>query len=361
MPFPSSLTASALLEIRETAESGRGVYASQWIPKGTLLLETAEIAAKVIYREYRKEVCTQCFRYDRGRDWKVRHSVAGVVFCSQQCHDDWVKQSGNNESTVATALEALEALGKRGKQVDEWEDLCETARPTKEEIETAWKQAEETATRIRSARCSERPHKSDCRALTQALAAPPLRDILSYLMSGTLNAVLEPNLWNDVFELADDHTPYPSPEALQFYITSYHHILACCPTSLVPGVQSDIVRTLARKSAHNVFNIWSQDPTAETGEETSAPGSAAGGSECLGYGLWPAASYFNHSCAPNVRKRRTGNMWQFWADTDVEAGQELCITYLGGDEKDMSREERLAKLKLHWGFPCGCIRCSGTE
>ncbi|KAH0023919.1 hypothetical protein KCU78_g5247, partial [Aureobasidium melanogenum] len=61
MSAPASLHASTIFAVRETAESGRGVYATQFIPKGTLLFETAEIAASVIYREYWKEVCSQCF------------------------------------------------------------------------------------------------------------------------------------------------------------------------------------------------------------------------------------------------------------------------------------------------------------
>ncbi|KAH0017121.1 hypothetical protein KCU78_g7626, partial [Aureobasidium melanogenum] len=61
MSAPASLHASIIFAVRETAESGRGVYATQFIPKGTLLFETAEIAASVIYREYWKEVCSQCF------------------------------------------------------------------------------------------------------------------------------------------------------------------------------------------------------------------------------------------------------------------------------------------------------------
>lgn len=348
MPPPASLLASPLFAIRETAESGRGIYASTSIQKGTLLFETNEIAAKVVYREYRKEACAQCFKYDRGRDWKLRNPLAGVAFCSQECYIAWHKDDVAHGSLQAVTLLAAEGLkiGKNPRSDDE-----DNVRPTKHEIAAAWDAAEDTAAQIRAARLSNKPSKVERRAVAQALAISPERDILGYLVSGILCTVLEPEMWADVLELADESAPYVSAEYLQMHIISYHHILACCPKELLDHVTAKTLKTLAEKSSHNVFNTWSQDLVTEDG--TPAPG----GSECLGYGLWPAASYFNHSCDPNVQKRRSGRTWQFWAERDIPAGQELCITYLGGDEWEMTRDERAARLKQNWGFDCACIRC----
>ncbi|KAF1347163.1 hypothetical protein BDV97DRAFT_300917 [Delphinella strobiligena] len=347
MSPPFSLLASPFFSIKETPHSGRGVYASTPIAAGTLLLETSHVAAKCIYREYRKEVCAQCFKYDRGRSWKLKNPVAGVVFCRQECHDEWTAENKLKGAIPAVALAAVEGLrGKGGKTEEKWEEEGENTRPTKQEIHDAWTDAEGIATRIRIAR-SQHPTKSDRRVLAQTLAIQPVRDILSFLLSATICKALEPDLWHSVLDLAEEKEPYISRQSLEMHILSYQHLLSTMPTTLLTHITADTLKTVAQKSSHNVFNIWSQDLNDGT----------TGGSECLGYALWPCASYFNHSCAPNVRKKREGRVWRFWADEEIEEGEELCITYLGGDEKSMCREERMEKLQKNWGFECACARC----
>jgi len=77
----------------------------------------------------------------------------------------------------------------------------------------------------------------------------------------------------------------------------------------------------------------------------------------MGYSLYPEASYFNHSCSPNITKHRNGNCWEFLAAEDIRLGEQCCITYLGGDEKDLKVEERRARLREIWNFECMCSRC----
>ena len=366
MRFPITLTNPSLFSIKETARSGRGVYADLPIVKGTLLLETPDIAGKVIYREYRKEVCSQCFKYDRGREWKLRNAVTGVVFCSEACNANWSAEDESNDRVLSTALAAIEAIGKSGKSkpvdIDEDQENGTSHRPTAAEISAAWDNAEETAIRIMAARNSERPTKADRRVLTQAMAAAPYRDVLAFFLTGTICATLTPKLWSDVLELASDDEPYPSAFILHTHTTSYLHLLASLPLYILPQIRPERLRSLAQQSAHNAFNIWSQDlnltPDSIGDTPDTEAGGAAGGSECLGYGVWPYASYFNHSCAPNVRKQRVGQTWKFSADRDIVPGEELCITYLGGDEKEMTKDDRLARLRFNWGFVCGCARCS---
>ncbi|KAG9564882.1 SET domain-containing protein, partial [Aureobasidium melanogenum] len=346
MSAPASLHASTIFAVRETAESGRGVYATQFIPKGTLLFETAEIAASVIYREYWKEVCSQCFLYDRGRNWRIRDAKAGLAFCSEECQKIW-KNDGVNNEEAAIAIEGLGKTGQSNTSDPDEDPEHLLPRPTVQEIDAAWATAEERAMKIRAARTSMKPSKPERRLLTQILATPPIRGVIAYQLPALLTVANSPSLWSDVLILESETMPYISPADLKFQITSYHHLLACAPLSLLDHITASNLRTLAAKSSHNVFNIWSQDLDEDT----------SGGSECLGYGLWTAASYWNHSCGPNIRKRREGRMWKFWADRDVEVGEALCISYLGGDEKHMTRSERREKLKEHWKFDCACARC----
>ncbi|RMD42439.1 hypothetical protein DV735_g2637, partial [Chaetothyriales sp. CBS 134920] len=103
---------------------------------------------------------------------------------------------------------------------------------------------------------------------------------------------------------------------------------------------------LVSRAAHNAFSIRPTNDGDQSGE-------------FLGYGVWPEASFFNHSCRPTVRKARQGRCWAFWVDGEREIGpgQELTITYLGGDERELTVEERRKRLQDEWSFRCCCPRC----
>ncbi|KAL1705597.1 hypothetical protein EV121DRAFT_290265 [Schizophyllum commune] len=81
-----------------------------------------------------------------------------------------------------------------------------------------------------------------------------------------------------------------------------------------------------------------------------------GESEMLGWAVYVAGSYFNHDCAPNVRKIRRGRALQFVTTRDVAPGEELCISYV--DVQD-TKASRAAQFAQHWNFVCGCGRCRG--
>ncbi|RMZ79560.1 hypothetical protein DV737_g3408, partial [Chaetothyriales sp. CBS 132003] len=126
------------------------------------------------------------------------------------------------------------------------------------------------------------------------------------------------------------------------YIHAYRFLL-----KFRRDISAERCQQLVSRASHNAFSIR---PTND-GEQSG---------EFLGYGVWPEASFFNHSCRPNVRKARKGRQWSFWVDEEqgvVEAGQELCITYLGGDEKELSVKERRQRLQVEWDFRCCCLRC----
>jgi SET domain-containing protein len=70
--------------------------------------------------------------------------------------------------------------------------------------------------------------------------------------------------------------------------------------------------------------------------------------------MYPSASYFNHSCDPNIAKVRQGRTVLFVTSKEVQAGDELCISY-GHTERPV--EERRRVLRDWWGFSCNCSRC----
>ncbi|KAK5761658.1 Histone-lysine N-methyltransferase set-6 [Elasticomyces elasticus] len=168
-------------------------------------------------------------------------------------------------------------------------------------------------------------------------------DILGFLLSGILFHGKHPDQWQeDILTLAMHDQPYATHDELRAHCSSYVQLAKNLSAELLPNCTTEICHALVAASSHNAFGVRSG---SEDGEEY------------MGYAVYPSSSYFNHSCSPNVAKQRVGNAWRFWVVDNVREGEQLCISYLGGDEKDLSVEERRARLAEVWGFVCECARC----
>lgn len=124
--------ATALFDVKEAKGAGYGVFATQDIPSQTELLVSSSPSAYAIYRTFRKEVCAWCFKYERGRNWKVklttparddgdRPAVAlnggGMVFCSDDCRNAWYNEYGD---VALEAYNALESYIQRQGRKESW-------------------------------------------------------------------------------------------------------------------------------------------------------------------------------------------------------------------------------------------------
>lgn len=342
---PSPKSPPELFIIKDTPGAGRGAFATQFVPRGTPLLLADDLIVHVLLREYRGEVCWECFAYDRGKKLSVRVAVHGFTFCSEEC------EAKLRERYDSVCLEAWAAVEKASKpKKTRYDDEASTgdgddSKPTASAVNEAWSVAEGTAASILSARTggSEAVTKSSRRAIQQASSCAPPADVVSYQMHAVLARHTSPGSWASVLALADETRPYLSHRELQDHIASYLFLLAILPKQLLALVTPDTLRTIRSREVQNSFGIRS------LGDE---------GSEFFGYGVWPSASYFNHSCRPNVRRRRVGRTWVFEAAGDVGEGQELYISYLNGEEEVLNATERRARLSRTWGFECGCQRCS---
>ncbi|KIW18500.1 hypothetical protein PV08_02788 [Exophiala spinifera] len=342
---------SGYFEVRSTATSGRGVFALTDIPAGTTLLETSLIAASTIYKPYAKEVCAQCFAYNRGIVWKVRDNARNVVFCSDSCQEVW------RATTPAPALVAREEVQKFLQRRQKlWNaEIEDFNKPAADQIDGAWAAAEEKATLIRAALSSTMPTKAQIKALRQAQSLHPDPDTLWFLLDAVTQSLRQTGILDLTADLAADPQPYINAEDLGFHVDAYLAMLAVVPGDVVfPHVDRSLLRTIQSRTTHNSFGLRSLD---EGGSADDATGTA--GSECFGFGVWPEASYWNHSCAPNLKKQRTGRTWTFSTNRHIKAGEELCISYLGGDERDMTTAARKEKLRRIWGFECACEKCAG--
>lgn len=76
----------------------------------------------------------------------------------------------------------------------------------------------------------------------------------------------------------------------------------------------------------------------------------------IGLAVYPTASYFNHSCAPNLLRRMDlGKCACFYAMRDIGAGEALTISYAGGFKSVASRRQYLLE---NYRFFCRCESCS---
>lgn len=341
-------TSHPSITIKQTPTSGRGVFATAPIPSGTKLLTSSDLAIYTLGREYRREVCTWCFAYNRGRAWKLKDSsnVTGAVWCSTECEAAWRAEYSDDD--VLAAMAAVENLltkarGHKGQDLDVVMLDAAGGPPYEDVIASAWKNAEANGAAIVAARRSDNPSKAEKRALQNALAEPPAPGLLTYSLSTVLTVRLHPELWDATLALAPSSRPYSSNAVLAQHVTSYQHLLAVLPESLLHYCTPSLLLTAADRDMANSFGLRSLDDN---------------GAEMFGYGVWPSPSYWNHSCEPNVRKQRVGRSWEFYAQRGIDEGEELCITYLGGDEAVLEVAERRKRLKRTWGFTCGCGKCA---
>lgn len=294
-------------------------------------------------------MCGQCFAYDYGRDLDIRDKIVGFAFCSQACQDKWREESGEVGIQAWAAVENF--VRGRGKEDNDMVD-ADLPRPNLKEIKKAWDSVAAQAALIRVAREGEASKLGDegavqvtkqhRKALSKARQAAISPDIMSFCLSGLLWHHTRPLEWDKFLALAEDRTPYHSIDDLVAYTKTYLALLAVLPVSLLPIVTSEMLYLISSRDSHNSFGIRSLEDD---------------GSEFFGFGCWPAASYFNHSCNPNLDKKRVGRTWEFRTNRDVAEGDQLCITYLSGEERRLSRSKRMVTLKKNWGFECACERC----
>lgn len=354
---------------RQTPYAGTGIFANSLIPASTLLLATTEgPVCHVIYRRYRKEVCAFCFKYNVGRSWKVKvGQLTAVVFCAEECAERWrelTDEPGLEFMARAENLVMANAKKTSAKSNDANPNVAaqeNDKRPLSRGIvEDTWAGAEATARQLRKFTV-EGNRKGRNRVETLIYALPVVPDTLYFLLSGLL-FIHRGIAQDDAFhQLCEEAMPYANAADLQAHADSYLQLLLIAPDVFLDAVTPDNIRRLAGVASHNAFGIRSIDNSRDLGYTSAEPEVEEPGSELLGWSVYPEASFFNHSCTPNVRKVRDGRVWQFWSSREIIPDEEVCITYLGGDERTMSKKERCEILQMFWAFECRCARCMVEE
>uniref|UniRef100_A0A8C2Z6B0 Protein-lysine N-trimethyltransferase SMYD5 n=1 Tax=Cyclopterus lumpus TaxID=8103 RepID=A0A8C2Z6B0_CYCLU len=80
---------------------------------------------------------------------------------------------------------------------------------------------------------------------------------------------------------------------------------------------------------------------------------------CEGSGLFLLQSSCNHSCIPNAEASFPDNnfLLQLCALSDINPGEEICISYLDCCQRDRSRHSRHKVLRENYLFVCSCPKC----
>lgn len=77
-----------------------------------------------------------------------------------------------------------------------------------------------------------------------------------------------------------------------------------------------------------------------------------------GSGVFSLASGFNHSCEPSVARFSIGDVTVFVTNGEVQAGEELCISYI--ETELLCAPTSLRCQSLNRDFTCTCPRCSAS-
>ena len=172
--------------------------------------------------------------------------------------------------------------------------------------------------------------------------------MLFFLLSGVLSAASTSwsSKWQAILSL-NPSPVYNTFSLLEETTTSYLHLMASPPISLLPLVTRETMEVIIFRDIANSFGIWSSKEDD--------------GGEMLGHGTWPNASFFNHSCSPTVTQNRVGRNWVFKTLKDCIPGTEMCISYIRDKEKELGVVQRRELLKNGWGFVCRCSLCLKEE
>merc|ERR1719454_2585259 len=76
----------------------------------------------------------------------------------------------------------------------------------------------------------------------------------------------------------------------------------------------------------------------------------------IGLGVYPQASYFNHSCHPRTARYNIGKKLVLKALTPFQTGEEVSENY-GQVFYFKSKQERQRELEARYWFSCECPAC----
>lgn len=351
---------SPFSEVKNTTYGGRACFSAAPLEKGTVVLEANDSVGTCVTYDFRKEVCHNCYTYQDGKTMKfkmtypdIAHLVtdevkinakkfngAGLWFCSEACKLEFLTQPHVIEliACYELLLSVLKMMQKRA--VDE---LQERSREqiTEDVINHAWLEVIDSwIPKIDKMKLSKKMSQlPDITEEEYNCARFVIKSLftLKYLdPESQTKAAFKTLQSNELSKIAR------FPILLDFQILIFKTLYIILPGYTRQNLSVKLFRHILGSEYGNAFGIWEQEELSEN-------------REFLGYAVYPRASYFNHSCDPNLTKSRIKGTMVFTANKDVPKGEPLCIDYSGLLSHTVLKRRQL--LKENWFFECCCTRC----
>lgn len=352
---------SDLFSVKNTTYGGRACFSNMFLPRGTVVLDAEDSISECISYEFRKEVCHHCFHYDYGKTMKWKIGVfemerlepktgwkgfqgAGLWFCSQSCRDAFLQQQQVSEliQGYENLLRGLRLAQKSGPPQDINDQKLNSASISRELIDQKWQQLQEHwVQRLEHLKPCKR--LSQCPYMTEENYCCARAVCMTLFRLKYLDPVSTFKCSFDVLQSNELSKLSKFPVLLNFQLEVYQILYILLPPTLHSQLSVPLFRHILGAEYGNAFGIW------QSGESVDDR-------EYLGCRLFPQASFFNHSCDPNIDKVHIRRRMRFILNRDVEEGTQLCIAY--NCDLTLAACERRRIMKENWFFDCLCDRCS---
>eukprot|EP01137_Pigoraptor_chileana_P028474 Opistho-2@12473 len=331
---------------------GRGLFAARAFAPGETIMYAKPAAIGIPHAWYR-HVCVCCMSFTHRRKLPILCDTCKMVaYCSSVCKEAPVEVARHG-AECAALRQLAEFISRAEKQADEdeareGEDI--TGFETRLRFLVSLAASMITGVDQASAVLPPVPHADkNAAAYPSVLAdAPqPLLDDLLHLAGDPSLFAIECICWGRMHPVVHSCAlrvrppcsidPAYKREAVPKYAPS------AVPLSGFVGRVLDSPASLAAvvcREECNSFGFWDRD------------------GEMYAYGLFPFASYFNHSCVPNAVKLVRGRMVMFRATAPIMAGDEICLSYVQVTDSCDARNSKLLEM---YRFECGCERCRGGD
>lgn len=354
--------------IKRAIYGGRACYASSDLKKDSCVLEVSDYMGCAILYEFRKEVCHWCLSYNYGTMMKSKinwadvadmfselHSKisakqykgSGLWFCTEECKRSFLHQKNIGELLLLyeTVLVHFQSMQRHHNCVAEDTHVEEKyaqieASKMQNVIEKRWEEIElnwiPKVAKMKQTKLINELPKIDEDSYSS------IRFVLECIfnLKQQEKDSIKLNAWKSLqSNEVEKITTFPVLLDHQMVVFKWVYILAPNFRNILTPA---FFRHILGSEYGNSFGIW------EIAEESDSR-------EYLGYMVLPEASYFNHSCDPNVQKKRVGRTFKYPLKRDVEQDEELCIDYREILNLDVADRRKI--LKSNWFFECRCSRC----
>jgi hypothetical protein len=370
-----------MLQVVSLTGKGRGYIATTDIPAGAQV-HVSEPLATTVSEEWMPETCLWCFDFVYPKKQKVRavtlqqekeliskwHLTGqgkrslfkNYFFCSEKCKSLYDPLEFEHLMVLSSKIdyESLESEKMASKLDDIKEEAQEDVCLLGNWLNSAWDSLTESLELYKDISDTERTmckliasclirKYSDNQQPGQQVGFDQLFQIqnneLNYFKSCYNKTTLPrpSKKANKKFYL--EHVPQEILDVMQLYCFFTR------ATSCLLPVDHATFRDIYFRERSNSFGLWEKSNDSEDVTDDL---------ELLGWGIYPSAVYFNHSCDANIIKKRQGRQMVFVTRTMIEKGQEACISY-GNVDTDL--RTRRARLYENYNFVCQCTKCTHEE